>query len=635
MSQTATNINNTTRKLNNTIKQREIYDPRILNVDDTSKALWNTESVNLAIQGLSAGYKLRENPFLKSVQGGLLRKASLPFKYTEDEIKIISICAEDKLFFSNNFGKLKDGANGWAKITLRDYQEKLLKKYTLNKWNIVMFPRQSGKTTTTVLDIVHFLLFNIDKDCVCIAQSDTVVKEILAKIKECFIGLPFFLQPGFVSFNKKGCILDNGCRLSIGIASESVVQGFALDYLFIDEFAYIKQSMVRKFWNNIYPTLINNPDSKCIIASTPNGRNLFWELWKNAELKLNRFITSRIYWYDVPGRNDQFKLDTIANVGIEGWEMGFECSFDTGLKSIFNTNIQKLLRSKQLEGEFLWSKNNNYLGEIFNMEFISQDYIKYDFKNDYFTLSLDISEGLEQDSTVAKLKKIEWDKKLQKLIYTSVGIMRDNTIAVEDLAEWVIKFVKNFNSNKIKIIVENNTYGGEFFNQINALKMYDSEFKNFNNDIFAKFMRESKNDFEFGIRWNIKNKKLAVKSFSNLITSDIIRENHYLSIEEYLNFGRCKNGTYSAQYGHDDTVMTDVTLSHFIKANNIFTNNFLLQVENDLRTLCNDESIDVIQRKEAEKRKANNVFKHNGFEIRDSSKYIEADNNDDIFVFNF
>ena len=49
-----------------------------------------------------------------------------------------------------------------------------------------MFPRQSGKTTTTVIDIVHFLIFNIEKDCVVIAQSERVVMEILAKIKEAF-----------------------------------------------------------------------------------------------------------------------------------------------------------------------------------------------------------------------------------------------------------------------------------------------------------------------------------------------------------------------------------------------------------------------------------------------------------------
>jgi hypothetical protein len=634
MSQTSAEINSTTKRLNNALRHKEIFDPRIIDNDEKTKALWNSESINLAIKGLSEGYKLRDNPFLKSVKGGLLKKASLPFKYTDDELKILSICAEDKEFFGDNFCKLKDAEKGWQNITLRNYQRKLLKSYSNNKWNIVLFPRQSGKTTTTIIDIVHFLIFNWDKDCVCIAQSDKVVNEILAKIKECFMGLPPFMQPGFITFNKKGCSLDNGCRLSIGIASESVVQGFALDYLYIDEYAYIKPSMVRTFWGNIYPSLVNNPNSKCVITSTPNGRNMFWELWKGAEMKINRFKTSRIYWYDVPGRDEQFKIDTIANIGEEAWEMGFECSFDTQLKSIFNTPTQKLLRENQLRNESLWSKNNNYLGEKFNMEFISQDIIKYDLKKDYFLLGIDIAEGLEQDASTAKLKKLTWDIKTKKLIYESVAIMKDNEISVEDFAQWTMDFSKNFDKTKLRIVVENNTYGGEFFGQVKSLKLNNPEYSWFDNSVFAKFMRKAKEDFELGIRWNGNNKKVAVKSFSSLISTKTMVETHFLSIEEYLNFGRLKNNKYAANYGHDDLVMADVSISHFIKSNNLFATEFFNRATEELRLLLNDEDEEVKKIKAEKLRKEQNIYRtENGFQLRNHQEYVDKDKNNDLYLF--
>ena len=192
--------------------------------------------------------------------------------------------------------------------------------------------------------------------------------------------------------------------------------------------------MVKSFWNNIYPTLVNNPDSKCTLASTPNGRNLFWELWVGAELKTNRFIQSRIYWYEVPGRDEKFKLDTIANIGIEGWEMGFECSFDTQLKSIFRFQTQKLLRDNQLSHSNLWSVDNHYLGKLYNIEFISQNVVKYDLKNDWFIIGNDLAEGLGQDSTAFKIRKIDWCKTTKKLIYTTIGVLRDNEISIEDWA---------------------------------------------------------------------------------------------------------------------------------------------------------------------------------------------------------
>lgn len=632
MSETATQINKTTSQLNKTLKKKEFFDPRILDDDDSNKSLWTSDSVDLAIKGLGEGYKLKDNPFLKTVRGAQLRKGHLPFKYTLDELEIIDVCIDDKEFFCDNFGKLKEGDKGWTNIKLRDYQRNLMKRFDDNRWNIIMFPRQSGKTTTTVLEIVHFCISNIDKDCVVIAQSDKVVNEILSKIKEAFAGLPFFMQPGFISFNKNGFVLDNGCRLSIGIASESVVQGFSLDFLYIDEFAYIKPSLVTKFWNNIYPSLINNPNSKCIITSTPNGRNKFYELWTGAESGANRFIPYRIYWYDVPGRDEQFKIDTIANVGLTGWLMGFECSFDTQLQSVFSSKIQKALRGYQLNNQKLWSKDNHPIGNKFNIEFISQEIIQYDLKNDYFILGADLAEGLEQDSTILKIKKVEWSKEKKQLVYRSIGVFKDNTIAVDDFAEMTMELSKYFTKDKLRIVIENNTYGGEFFLQVKNLSINDPRFGSFDNIVFAKFHRKSKDDYEYGIRWNGQNKKLGVKSFSNLITKGTLQESHYLSIEEYLNFGRQKNGTYSAQYGHDDLVMADVSISHFIKSNNIYSIAFLKQAEYDLRILVNDEDEEVIRKRQEEERKKASIYKtENGFTLRNHEDHV-AKEQDDIYL---
>ncbi|MCK9415472.1 terminase family protein [Candidatus Dojkabacteria bacterium] len=628
----AEEIRKTDLKFKQTLSKKDIFDPRILDNDSSSQSLWSSHSVELANQGIKDGYKLKEYPYLKTVQGASLRKANLPFKYTEDELEVLSIIQEDKIWFANNFAKLKDADKGWQNITLRNYQENLLNRYSIHKWNIIMFPRQSGKTTTTIIEIVHFCLTNIDKDCVVIAQSDKVVNEILSKIKECFAGLPFFIQPGFVSFNKKGFVLDNGCRLSIGIASESVVQGFALDFLYIDEYAYIKPSMVDKFWNNIYPSLVNNPNSKCIITSTPNGRNKFYQLWIGAENGWNKFIPYRIYWYEVPRIQslEEFKADTIANVGIIGWEMGFECSFDTQLKSIFQTRIQKYLRELQLKNAKNWSISNHPIGTKYNIEFVSQDVVQYDLKNDYFLMGIDIGEGLEQDNSTLKIKKIDWCIEEKRLKFISVGVLKTNTMAVEDFAELTAEIFSEFNPSKIKVSVEINTYGGEYFNQIDNLKMYNKDFQYIDNSIFAKFYRNSKTDFERGIRWS-SNKKLGVKSFSNLISQEIVIETHPSSIEEYLNFGRMKNDTYGAQYGNDDLVMADVSIAHFIKSNNLFSNEFLNFVKEELRIKYNDEDIETKKRKAEEERKKNSVYTHNGFNLRNHEEHINKED-DDIYL---
>lgn len=609
---------------------KQIFDPRIIDDNTGSKVLWTSESVDLAVKGLTEGYKLRDNPFLKTVRNAKLRKANIPFRYSEDELIVLAECMQDKLFYGNNFGKLKDGAKGWVNITLRDYQENLLNMYSANRWNLIMFPRQSGKTVTTIIEIAHFLTFNTDKDCVVIAQSDKVVNEILAKLKEFFNGLPFFLQPGFVSFNAKGFVLENGCRLSIGIASESVVQGFSLDLVYIDEAAYIKSSMWGKFWTNIYPTLINNPESRCIITSTPNGRNHFYELWQAAILKMNRFVTYRIYWQDVPGRDEQFRLDTIANIGEVGWLMGFECSFDTQLKSVFGPKAQTILRELQRAHENAWDPTNYFIGEKYGINFVSQECCKYSIRDDFFLLTIDIGEGLGQDYSVLKIKKIDWNIDKKRLEYTTVGVLRNNEIGVDDFAETVAEIITFFDSKKIKVVVENNTYGGEFFQSIKNLRNNERKYSKLDMNLFAKFYRTSKKDFEYGIRWNDKNKALGVKSFVTLTTNGIFNEWNPLSIEEYMNFGRTATGTYKASYGHDDTVMPDVTAAYFVKSKNLYSKQFLDYVETELRFKYDDERIEIKAAKEAARKKEEGKHHWRGFTERDSSENLK--NQEDVVL---
>lgn len=640
--ETAQKINTIALKANITLgKGNAVYDPRILSDRDKGLALWNSESVELAKKGIADGYRLRENPFLKTVKDAELRKGNLPFDYTPDELDILKIVWHDKKFFGNNFVHLKDAEFGWQKITLRNYQEDLLDSYSNNKWNILMFPRQSGKTTTTVVEIVHYAISNFDKDMVVIAQSEMVVDEILKKVKEAFHSLPFFMQPGFIKFNSKGFVLDNGCRLSIGVASESVVQGFSLDFLFIDEFAYIPNLRVNKFWNNIYPALVNNPNSKCIIASTPNGRNKFWELWYGAEMKKNKFITSRIYWYDVPRRPkpgqtpaealEEFKSDTIANVGLEGWEMGFECSFDTQLKSIFGVKVQKALREQQRLYKKTWSKDNHSLGNIFGIEFRNQEDtiddtgevvkgIKYNLREDYFVIGEDLAEGLGQDSSVMKIRKIEWDIERKCLKYINIGVFKNNDISVEDFAEHNMGFFQHFNHNRLRVVVETNNYGGEYFAQVKNLSLNNPKFAGFDNIIFAKFMRNSKDDYEMGVRWDASNKKVGVKAFSNLVGKSLLDETHFEAVEEYLNFGKNANDTYSSQYGHDDLVMSDVSISYFLKSNNLYATSFLNESEYQLRQNCNDLAQEVLDQQAAEKILQESLYTQNGYHLRNSEQ---------------
>lgn len=605
----------------------KVFDPRIIS-NEESKAVWSTQSVELALQGIKEGYELKESPFNPHIKKVKLRKAFLPFQYTPEEMEIFKHAMEDKIWFGNNFTHLKDGENGWRQIKLRPYQEEILNRYTKYHRNILMIPRQSGKTTTTVIEIVHFLCFNTDKDVVVIAQSEPVVKEILSKIREVFSRLPFFLSPGFIRFNDEYIELDNGCRLKIGVASESVVQGFSLDFLYVDEFAYLGPG-AETFWINIYPALINNPNSKCIITSTPNGRNLFYTLWTDALEKRNNFVPYRLYWYDIPNRDEKFKEDTIRTIGIMGWELGFECNFDIGVKTIIPIKTQKYLREVQREYVDQWVQNTTdsnlklttfekYLNYN-DFSFLTNQNLRND---DYYLISLDIAEGLEQDYSVIKLIRVEWSIEHKRLEYRVVAVYHSNTVSVSELAIVLLDLLLKLDPTKIQVIIETNAFGGELFQVIDTQRKYNNKYSSISNSVFTQFRRNAEDkQMNRGIRWNSSNKPTTVKEFSNLLNNRKFIETYPPAIEEIMNFARSRDNVFKANYGHDDLVMCSITAVAFIRSDDLNHLDFKKRIEQSLRVQLNDEDTEIVRLREQEEKEERQTYvSANGFREVDFAK---------------
>ena len=55
-------------------------------------------------------------------------------------------------------------------ITLRDYQTSVLKEYQNHRFNVFLAPRQVGKSITSAIILVWYLLFNHDKNAMILAN---------------------------------------------------------------------------------------------------------------------------------------------------------------------------------------------------------------------------------------------------------------------------------------------------------------------------------------------------------------------------------------------------------------------------------------------------------------------------------
>ena len=97
--------------------------------------------------------------------------------------------------------------------------------------------------------------------------------------------------------------------------------------IFLDEFAFVPTNIAEEFFSSVYPTISSGQSTKVIIVSTPNGMNMYYKLWTDAETKKNTYVPIEVHWSEVPGRDEKWKKETIANTSEAQFQKEFECEF--------------------------------------------------------------------------------------------------------------------------------------------------------------------------------------------------------------------------------------------------------------------------------------------------------------------
>ena len=135
----------------------------------------------------------------------------------------------------------------------------------------------SHNTTTSAVFMLHYILFNVDKNALVLGNKRKTSVEILDKAKKIYLELPYFLKPGIYKWNEAEIVLDNGCRLMAEATTINSGISFTFHCVLADEFAHVAPNIIEKFYNNLFPT-ITAAKARFMITSTQNGYNLFYRL---------------------------------------------------------------------------------------------------------------------------------------------------------------------------------------------------------------------------------------------------------------------------------------------------------------------------------------------------------------------
>lgn len=264
---------------------------------------------------------------------GLAKSSAYPnpgenYQYTTEEVREFVKCAQDPVYFIRNYYKIINMDKGLTNFDMYDFQEKMVRSYHENRFNITMCSRQVGKSTTVVAYFLYLILFNVNYSACISANKQKTAVDLLGKIKLAYEHLPRFLQQGVVKWAQTEIELENGSRVFASATSSSSVRGGSFNILLMDEFAFVPENMASEFYTSTFPAISSGKTTKIIMVSTPNGMNLFHKFWTDAQHKRNNFAPIFVHWKDVPGRDNKWREETIKDIGgADKFAQEYECSF--------------------------------------------------------------------------------------------------------------------------------------------------------------------------------------------------------------------------------------------------------------------------------------------------------------------
>lgn len=189
-------------------------------------------------------------------------------------------------------------------------------------------------STTVVSYLLHYAVFNDNVNIAILANKSSTAKDLLGRLQLAYENLPKWMQQGILSWNKQSLELENGSKIIASSTSASAIRGGAYNVIFLDEFAFIPNHIADQFFASVYPTISSGKNTKVIIVSTPHGMNHFYRMWHDAERGKNEYVPTDVHWTEVPGRDEKWKEQTIANTSEQQFKVEFESISPEGLINV-------------------------------------------------------------------------------------------------------------------------------------------------------------------------------------------------------------------------------------------------------------------------------------------------------------
>jgi len=476
----------------------------------------------------------------------LLKKANTPINFTQDQVLEFIRCKEDPVYFAKKHIKIVSLDEGLTGFRPYHFQEKLIQRFHDNRFNICKMPRQTGKSTTVVAYLLHYAVFNDSTNIGILANKAATARELLGRLQTAYENLPKWMQQGIISWNKGSLELENGSKILAASTSASAVRGMSFNILFLDEFAFVPNHIAESFFASVYPTITSGKSTKVIMVSTPHGMNHFYRYWHDAERGKNEYIPTDVHWSEVPGRDDVWREQTIANTSEQQFKVEFECEF---LGSVDTLIAPSKLRTLVYDAPI----QQNAGLDIYEAPKEAHDYI----------ITVDVARGVSEDYSAFIVVDItEFPHKV-------IAKYRNNEIKPMLFPNIIYEIAKNYNG--AYILCEVNDIG----DQVASLLHYDLEYQN----VLMCSMRGragqvvgqgfSGKKTQLGVKMSKTVKKVGSLNLKTLVEQDKVIFSDYEIISELTTFIE-KSNSFQAEEGCNDDLAMCLVIYAWLVAQDYF-----------------------------------------------------------------
>ena len=468
-----------------------------------------------------------------------LKRAHVPIGFTSEQVEEVIKCSQDVVYFIKNYVKIINLDEGLVPFDMYPFQEDMANTISDNRFTVIKTCRQAGKTTTAAAVILWHVLFNESYTIAILANKLNTAREILSRVQRAYENLPKWLQQGVVVWNKTNIELENGSQIIASSTASSAIRGYSINFLYLDEFAFVPRTIQDDFFTSVYPTIISGSNTKVVITSTPNGFDLFYKIWINSVEGRNEYQNFMVNWWDVPGRDEEWRQKTIANTSEDQFRQEFDAEFLGSANTLISPNILKILA-------FIDPLSKHYDSAL-------SVYEEPQPGRNYFLVA-DVSRGVGVDASAFLVYDVT------EMPYKVVAAYKNNLIEPILYPEIIYQVAKSYSEAFVMIEINDN---GQ---QIADILHQDLEYENIvyttvkgraGQIMGAGFAQNNQR----GVRTTKQVKRLGCVNMKTMIEKQQIILNDFHVINELSTFIHKGNG-YEAESGaHDDLVMCIVLLA--------------------------------------------------------------------------